>query len=114
MKHLLALCCCSCWFAVYAQVEENCPPQLDTAAVIRLAGGYYSYREYGEKYYAHLRFNDTTCTWHVFSQELKYVDFRCRRLNGCRKIISRELIVDDKTGKVKSKTRSKKLYPNYE
>jgi len=82
--------------------------------VIKIAKKHGAYWENGDNKPV-VKLNETTSEWVV--QSIKYSYTRkgdCKHTNGCTKVKSVKLIIDANTGKVKSKEKENKIYPNYE
>jgi hypothetical protein len=89
--------------------------QLDTAQVIKTAKRYNAY--WIVDWYAQpsLKFDELSATWTVVSSRSKHTARgQCKHTNGCRLVITVTLVIDARTGKVKSRKKTKKIYPNYE
>jgi uncharacterized membrane-anchored protein len=86
----------------------------DTNEVIKIAKKRCSYWE-NEDNKPFIKLNENTSEWIV--QSTKYSNTRkgdCKHTNGCTKVKTVKLTIDAKTGKVKSKVKENKIYPNYE
>lgn len=94
--------------------NNSCANKLDSAAVIKIAKKRRAWWT-SENSRTSVRFDDKTCTWTAKSSRSKHTNRGdCKHTNGCTLIRSVTLTMDASTGKIKSKTKEKKLYPNYE
>lgn len=88
---------------------------LDSAEVIQIAKWRNAYWSNGVFPKPILHLESAKQEWQVVSTKSKHtLKGHCRFTNGCTEITQLILIVDAQTGKVKSKTKQKKRYSNYE
>jgi hypothetical protein len=90
-------------------------PKMDSTQVIRKAKRHHAYwTEYWVSPPA-LSFDEKERTWTVHSVKTEHTNRGdCKNTNGCTVVKSVTLVIDDKKDKVVSKTKEKKIFPNYE
>jgi hypothetical protein len=60
-------------------------------------------------------FDSLNCEWTVVASRQSHTrKGKCKFTNGCTLVSSLTLVLDAKTKRLKSKKKSRKLYPNYE
>ena len=104
----------SFWINLLAQ-SNNCISKLDSSKVIKIAKRNNSY---WTKYWVcspKLYFNDTTCAWTVTSGRQKFSNKgQCKYTNGCTITEVVTLVIDAKTGRVRSRKVNSHTTYNYE
>jgi hypothetical protein len=101
-------------FTGFAQKNPN-DVFLDSAKVIRIAKWRNAYWSNGYSPNPALQLDAVLQEWQVVSTKMRHTNKgKCKFTNGCTEITRLTLILEAKTGKVKSKTKQKKLFYNYE
>lgn len=98
-----------------ATLIRNNLPILDTMQVIQISKRHHAYwTEYWVSPPA-ISFDEKERTWTVHSVKTEHTNRgECKHTNGCTVVKSVTLVIDDKKDKVVSKTKEKKIFPNYE
>ena len=99
----------------YLPFQNTDFPKMDSTQVIRKAKRHHAYwTEYWVSPPA-ISFDEKERTWTVHSVKTQHTTRGdCKNTNGCTVVKSVTLVIDDKNGKVVSKTKEKKIFPNYE
>ena len=88
-------------------------PRLDEAAVLRIAGMRMT-DEMNELEHPGARLVEGGI-WQASQLRIGHTNRgRCRKVNGCTVIRRRTVLVDDRTGRVIDRSKSKQVMPNYE
>jgi len=91
---------------------QNCTPTLDSVAVVKTLREKKAYHDQSCK---SAQFNAATCEWTVKLFDISYTHKgACKRLNGCTRVTTTTLVIDDKTQKVKNRSKKSELFPHYE
>lgn len=105
----------SCQASMQGIQKDALLPKMDTLAVIQKAKRHHAYWNENWVSPPALSFDEKERTWTVHSVKTHHTNLGdCKQTNGCTVVKSVTLVIDDKKGKVVSKTKEKKIFPNYE
>jgi hypothetical protein len=114
MKYLVSFLLVCSLTQTFGQTDSACTPMLDTVSVIKITNAK-KFNNGNEQRSFNIYFDPYNCEWCLVTSQVNYIHHGpCKGLNGCTEIVEVVYLVDDRTKKVKSKTREKKLYPHYE
>lgn len=91
---------------------QNCTPLLDSMTVVKHVRHKKAYVKLSCQ---SAKFDALTCTWTVALTKRDYTHKGyCKHANGCTRITTTTLVMDDHTRKVKSRSKKTALFPHYE
>jgi hypothetical protein len=90
-------------------------PILDSTKVIKIAKWRNAYWQGHKNPTPDLDWEPLQNEWRVLSTRIRHINSgHCKHTNGCTVVTKMCLVMDGSSGKVKSKSKQKKLYYNYE